>query len=87
MDAGGNLIIAGHPSLLQEQAFEADAGKPSPSEIFQVQLDDKGVPQSYDTLYANDGHEIGAASAAAVWNGHLLLASRLDGKLLSCDRK
>jgi hypothetical protein len=87
MDASGNLLVAGHPSLFSLRAFEANAAKPSPSEIFRVHLDAKGVPQSYDTLYANDGHEIGAASSAAVWNGHLVIGSALDSKVLDCPVK
>ena len=87
MDAGGNLIIAAHPSLLKVNAFADDASKPSPSAVFRVRLDRAGVPQSYDTLYANDGHEIGASSSAAVWNGHLFIGSVLDNKVLECPVK
>lgn len=87
MDAAGDLIIAGHPSLLKVNAFRADARLPSPSAVFRVHLDAKGAPQSYDTIYANDGHEIGASSSAAVWNGHLIIGSVLDDKVLECPMK
>jgi hypothetical protein len=87
MDNSGNLLVAGHPSLLKLRDFEADAGKPSPSEIFRVRLDEKGVPQSYETLYANDGSQIGAASMATMVGMRLLIGSRLDAKLLDCTTK
>jgi len=86
-DASGNLIVSANPSLLKTQAFEVDPGKPSPSAVFRVHLDKDGVPQRYDTLYANDGQEIGAASSAAVWNGHLIIGSALDNKILECPVK
>jgi arylesterase/paraoxonase len=84
MDGSGNLLVAGHPSLLRLRAFEADASKPSPSEIFRVHLDAKGVPQSYEPVYANDGSQIGAASMAAMVGKRLLIGSRLDNKILDC---
>ena len=37
------------------QAFRADPAKPSPSEVFRVRLDKSGVPQSYETIFCDDG--------------------------------
>ena len=65
-DAQGHLIIAGRPSLMRDNGFRGDPTKPSPSEIFRVTLDRAGAPQSYDTIFADDGGRIGAASSAAV---------------------
>ena len=87
MDAGGNIIVAAQPSLMKLAAFEANPAKPSPSAVFRVHLDKGGVPQSYDTLYANEGREIGASSSAAIWNGHMVIGSALDQKLLDCPAK
>ncbi|HKD46511.1 MAG TPA: hypothetical protein VKB67_02385 [Rhizomicrobium sp.] len=57
----------------------------SPSKIFRVHLDKSGVPQSYDTIFADDGSRIGGASAAAVTGDTLLIGSTLDNKLLECS--
>jgi arylesterase/paraoxonase len=84
-DAKGNLIIAGRPSLMRDNAFRADPTKPSPSEVFRVSLDKSGVPQSYDTIFADDGGRIGAASSAVVAGDQLLIGSVLDNKLLECS--
>jgi arylesterase / paraoxonase len=84
-DAQGRLIIAGHPSLLRVNQFRADPGKPSPSAVFRVTLDKSGVPQSYETIFANDGGLIGASSSAAVVGKRLLIGSVLDDKMLDCQ--
>jgi arylesterase/paraoxonase len=84
-DAQGRLIIAGHPSLLRVNQFRADPGKPSPSAVFRVTLDKSGVPQSYETIFANDGALIGASSSAVVTGKRLLIGSVLDDKLLDCQ--
>ena len=86
-DSSGGLIVAGHPDLLKDRAFAADAGKPSPSEIFRVYVNGQGAPQGFETLYANDGHAIGAASVAAVMGKRLLIGSALDNKLVDCTLK
>ncbi|HWF64395.1 MAG TPA: hypothetical protein VN685_07295 [Rhizomicrobium sp.] len=84
-DAHGNLIIAGRPNLMRDNGFRADPTKPSPSEIFRVSLDKSGVPQSYDTIFADDGSRIGGASIAAIAGDKLLIGSALDNKLLECS--
>jgi arylesterase/paraoxonase len=86
-DAQGRLIIAGHPSLLRVNRFRADPGKPSPSAVFRVTLDKSGVPQSYETIFADDGSLIGASSSAAMVGKRLLVGSVLDDKMLDCQVK
>ncbi len=86
-DAEGRLIVAGHPDLVRVNQFRADPGKPSPSEVFRITLDKSGVPQSYETIFADDGGRIGASSAAAVVGKRLLIGSVLDDKLLDCQLK
>lgn len=83
----GDLIIAAHPSLTQVHAFQRDASKPSPSVVFRVHLGANGAPQSYDTIFADDGQEIGASSSAAIRDGHLFIGSVLDKKILDCVTK
>lgn len=83
-DAQGRLIIAARPSLMRDNQFRADLAKPSPSEIFRVTLDKAGVPLSYDTIFADGGGRIGAASIAAVIGNRLLIGSPLDDKMVEC---
>ncbi len=83
-DAQGRLIVAGHHSLLGDNSFRADPAKPSPSEVFRVTLDKEGVPTGYETIFANDGGLIGAASTAVITGKRLLIGSVLDAKLLDC---
>ena len=87
MDPQGELVIAGHPSLARVHDFQKDAAKPSPSVVFKVHLDPVGAPQSYQTVYANDGAEIGGSSSAAIQDGRLIIGSVLDNKLLDCRLK
>jgi len=84
-DPQGRLIIAGHPSLIRVNRFRADAARPSPSEVVRVSLDKSGVPTSYETIFADDGSEIGASSSAAVVDKRLIIGSVLDIKLLDCQ--
>lgn len=83
-DAQGRLIVAGHHSLLADNRFRADPAKPSPSEVFRVTLDKDGVPTGYETIFADDGGLIGAASTAAMIGKRLLIGSVLDAKMLDC---
>lgn len=83
-DAQGHLIIAAHPNLIRDNRFRADPTQPSPSEVFRVTLDKSGVPQSYETIFADEGGKIGASSTAAVVDNRLLISSVLDDKLLEC---
>jgi len=83
-DAQGRLIVAGHPSLLGDNAFRRDPAKPSPSEVFRVTLDKDGVPTGYETIFADKGRLIGASSVAAMVGQRLLIGSVLDDKILEC---
>ncbi len=83
----GHLIIAGHHSLLGDNQFRTDPAKPSPSEVFRVSLGKDGVPTGYETIFADDGRQIGASSSAVVTGNQLLISSVLDDKLLDCALK
>lgn len=85
--ANGDLVIAGHPSLTRVHDFQRDAARPSPSAVFRVHLGADGAPKSYDTIFADDGRELGASSSAAIQDGHLFIGSVLDKKLLDCNMK
>ena len=79
----GALWVAGHPKLLSLNMYSRDPAKPSPSEIFRVTLAG-GVPQAANTVYANDGSGIGAATVGAVSGKRLFIGSVFDRKLLAC---
>lgn len=87
MDKAGDLVIPGHPSLPRVWDFQKDPNKPSPSVVFRVHLDPAGAPTGYETIYANDGAQIGASSSAAISDGHLYIGSVLDNKVLDCRLK
>ncbi len=83
IDQYGNLWTAGHPKLPTYVGYPADPSKPSPSVVFRIVLQD-GLPQRYDTVYANDGEQLAASSSAAVYQNRLIIGSVLDDKMLDC---
>jgi arylesterase/paraoxonase len=83
MDAFGNLWTAGHPKLPLYVGYPSDPTKPSPSVVFRISMKD-GVPQSYDTVYANNGGQLAASSAAVSYQNRLFIGSVLDNKMLDC---
>jgi arylesterase/paraoxonase len=74
VDARGDLIVAGQ-------------AKPGTAQVFRVRLGQDGVPQSYQTIFSDDGHQLNGASAAAIYGGHLFIGSARDSKMLECDVK
>ena len=70
----GDLIVAGQV-------------KPGSAQVFRVRLDGSGVPQSYETIFSDDGHKLTGASSAQIYNGHLFIGSARDSKMLECDIK
>jgi len=84
LDARGEVLVAGHASLLDWRAFAANPAKRAPSQIFRISLLG-GVPQQVTQIYGNDGKEIAAASIAASIGKRLLIGSSLDDKLLDCS--
>jgi arylesterase / paraoxonase len=74
IDAAGDLIVAGQ-------------GKPGSAQVFRVRLGPDGVPQSYQTIFSDNGHTLNGASSAAIYGGHLFIGSARDSKMLDCDMK
>ena len=81
--ADGSVWIGSHPKAYAMAAFRADPKKPAPSEIFRVETQN-GVPRSAAVVYANMGSQIGGSSVGATADGHLLIGSPLDDKILNC---
>ena len=81
--ADGSIWIGSHPDAFAMAAYSKDASKPAPSEVFKVSVHN-GVPQSATLVYANMGEEIGGSSVGAVSDGHLLIGSPFDNKILNC---
>jgi arylesterase/paraoxonase len=85
VDAQGQLLLASHANLADWRAFNADAHRRAPSQIFRVSLSG-GVPQETEQLYGNDGQEIAGASVAVSVGKRLLIGSSLDNRLLDCTQ-
>jgi len=83
VDADGFVWVAGHPKAFALAGYGKDEAKPSPSEIWKVQIL-HGLPVSARRVYVNRGEEIGAASVGAVHEGHLYIGSAFDPKILDC---
>ncbi|MGC9954011.1 MAG: hypothetical protein ABSD21_07015 [Rhizomicrobium sp.] len=81
--ADGNIWVGSHPKALAMAKFRDDPSKPAPSEIFRVSVKN-GIPQTASLIYANMGDEIGGSSVGAVADGHLLIGSPFDRKILDC---
>ncbi len=74
MDDHGNLIVAGQ-------------ARPGSSQVYRVVLDARGVPQSYQTIFSDDGGVLRGASAAVIAGGQLFIAASDDNKMLACPYK
>ena len=83
LDAEGNIWIGSHPKAFAMAAYRSDPTKPAPSVVYKVAVKD-GIPQSYEQVYADMGSGIGASSVGAVVDGHLLIGSPFDDKILNC---
>jgi arylesterase/paraoxonase len=83
VDPKGDLWVATHTKLFGVLTYAKDPSKPSPSEIYRVDVD-KSIPQSVTPVYANLGQEIGAASVGTSADGHLFIGSIFDPKILDC---
>ena len=79
----GSLWVAGHPKIFALLDYVADRTKPSPSEIFRLPVQ-AGVPQAATQVFADLGHQIGAASVGAAMDGKLFIGSPFDDKVLDC---
>jgi hypothetical protein len=74
MDDHGNLIVAGQ-------------ARPGSSQVYRVVLDARGVPQSYQTIFSDDGGVLRGASAAVIAGGQLFVGASDDSKMLACPFK
>ena len=86
VDARGNLWVAGHPKLFDFLAYQGVPAKPSPSEIFRVDVA-SGIPVAARVIYADPGQQIGAASVGVRSDGRLLIGSVFDPKFLDCTMR
>jgi arylesterase/paraoxonase len=81
--ADGSVWVGSHPKAFAMAKFRDDPSKPAPSEVFRVAVKD-GVPQTASLIYANMGDQIGGSSVGATADGHLLIGSPFDDKILDC---
>jgi len=78
VDADGGVWVAG-PTRLPSLS--------GASTVARVVIGSDGKPVSQDTVYADDGQGITAATAAVKTGGHLFIGSSHDDKLLDCAVK
>lgn len=82
-DRSGSLWIAAHPKPLSLPGYFADPDGRSPSLV--MRFDDvEGASARPITVYANDGKELSASSAAARFGSTLIIGALLDTKFLIC---
>ena len=81
--ADGSVWLGSHPKAFAMAKYRGDPSKPAPSEIFRIETRE-GIPQFASLVYANMGDEIGASSVGATADGHLLIGSPFDNKILDC---
>ncbi len=81
--ADGSVWVGSHPDAFAMAKYRGDPSKSAPSEIFKVPVRN-GIPQDAILVYANMGEQIGGSSVGAVSNGHLLIGSPFDSKVLNC---
>ena len=74
VDDRGTLIVAGQT-------------RPGSSQVFRVVLDANGAPQSYQTIFSDDGRILKGASAAVVAGNQLFIGASEDNKILACTMK
>ncbi len=86
VDTDGTLWVAGHPKLFAFLGYQDDPAKPSPSEIFKVDVDN-GVPVAAHAIFTDLGSRIGAASVGVRSGGRLLIGSVFDPKILDCTMR
>lgn len=83
LGSDGALWIGSHPKAYALADYRGDAARPAPSVVYRVALKD-GEMQPASLVLADSGARIGASSVADFANGHLLIGSAYDTKILSC---
>lgn len=78
---GNNLVTTSHPKTVKFVKHAKKTAKPSPSVIYQVNLD-KPEPK---IIYEDDGTQISAASTGLVYKGKLYIAQVFDSFVLEVE--
>ena len=81
LDTKGNLWMGCHPKLFSFVAHSKNPKKKAPSEVIKMSYQSKGV---YDitSVYMNDGNNLSASSAAAVYKDNLLIGGVFDKRFV-----
>ncbi|MCE9597744.1 MAG: SMP-30/gluconolactonase/LRE family protein [Spirochaetia bacterium] len=80
-EKSGLLNVAAHPDVLAFVSHMRDKQKPSPADVFRVNVLDGTVTR----IYSNDGTQISAASTALVTGGRLFVSQVFEPAVLSCS--
>jgi arylesterase/paraoxonase len=81
VDDDGVVWIAAYPKLLSLASHMHDPRNRSPSQV--LRFDPKGARRVIE-VYANDGAQLSAGSAAAPWRDRFLVGAPFDKKVLFC---
>lgn len=85
MTPSGDLLVTGHPKILEFLAHAKDPDLPASSEVVRItNLDDN--PQ-WETIYLDRGEGISAAPIAVEFEDRLFIGAVFDDHLLMCDIK
>ena len=83
--ADGSLWIGAHANTLKLIQHFA-AGKPAPSQVMRVTLNDRGQSTGREDIYLDDGTRFSASSVGVSYKDLLLVGSITERKLLVCRR-
>lgn len=83
VDEDGNLWAGAHPRLLTFTRYMADESRLAPSEVVKISFYPENAFE-VESVYVNDGSQISASSAAAVYEQQLLIGSVADRRFLVC---
>lgn len=76
-DETGNVWVGCHPSLLAFEAFNKGKSDTSPSELIKIDYRKKG-DYDIESVYMNDGSELGASTVAGVYKDLIFVGTVLD---------
>lgn len=82
----GALWVSGTPKAYALSDYRHDPAKVAPSVVYRVSLQD-GLPTSFEQIFADSGAHISGSSVGAFANGHLLIGSAFDTKIMDCSTR
>jgi len=85
MTPDGDLLVTGHPKILEFLAHAKDPSLAASSEV--VRITNLDAQPEWETLYLDRGEAISAAPIAVEFEDRLFIGAVFDDHLLMCDMK